>query len=56
MIEHSKNMFWNENKEEGEYTPVSNKEKNYITEDELKATLRDNYNANKSSGLSNMPL
>jgi hypothetical protein len=56
MIEHNKKVFWNENGEEEEYTPVNNKEKNYITEEELKATLRDHYKANKSSGLSSMPL
>jgi hypothetical protein len=56
LIEHNKKIFWNENIEDEEYTPVNNREMNYITEDELKSTLRDSYKANKSSGISNMPL
>jgi hypothetical protein len=56
LIEHNRQIFWDENIEDEEYTPVSNREVNYITEDEVKATLKENYKANKSSGLSNMPL
>ena len=56
MIEHNKKIFWNKNVEEEEYIAVRNSAKNHITEEELKATLRDNYKANKSSGLSDMPL
>ena len=56
LMEHNKKIFWNENVEDDEYTPVDNREKNYITEDELKSTLQESYKANKSSGISNMPL
>ena len=56
MIDHNKKIFWDKNVEEEEYIAVGNRAKMYISEEELKATLRDNYKANKSSGLSNMPL
>jgi LEA14-like dessication related protein len=36
LIEHNKKIFWNEHIEDEEYTPINNKERNYITEDELK--------------------
>jgi hypothetical protein len=56
LIAHNKHIFWKEHIEEEVYTPILDKERQYITEDELKLTLRDNYKANKSSGMSNMPL
>jgi LEA14-like dessication related protein len=36
LIEHNKKIFWNEHIEDDEYTPINNRERNYITEDELK--------------------
>jgi hypothetical protein len=36
LIEHNKNIFWKEHIEDDEYTPINDKERHYITEEELK--------------------
>jgi hypothetical protein len=36
LIEHNTNIFWKEHIEDDEYTPINDKERHYITEEELK--------------------
>ena len=56
LIDYNNKIFWNTNIEDDPYTPINNREENYIQEEELKQTLKENFKVNKSSGLSNMPL
>lgn len=56
FTEFNKKIFFDENIREDEVTPIINKEKQYIQTQELKETLRKKFKANRSSGLSQMPL
>lgn len=52
----SRNIFYDENIPEDQYTPPVNKEENYITTTEINDIFKNKFKANKSSGMSALPL
>lgn len=53
---YNEHMFWDASITQDEFTPLANSKANYITEEEMKDVLQHHFKANKSSGLSRMPL
>jgi hypothetical protein len=49
-------LFFDENIEEEGYRAIVDKQANYISPEELKQTIEHHFSANKSSGLSKLPL
>ena len=56
FTEHNRTLFHNPNLPDEEYTPVTKPATQHITPEELKYTLQHAFKANRSSGLSDMPL
>jgi predicted RNA-binding protein len=56
IAEFNRKIFYDENTTEEEYKEVPEQVDQYITVEELKQTVQHNFKANKSSGLSQMPL
>jgi hypothetical protein len=56
FTEYNKTIFYDETIKEDVYTPIANKEENYIQPAELLNIIQHKFKANKSSGLSAMPL
>jgi hypothetical protein len=56
FMEFSKEIFYDATIPEDKYTPLVNKEDNYISAKELTEVIKHKFKANKSSGLSPMPL
>ena len=54
--EFNKAVFYNDNIPPEDFTPLTNAPKQYITQAELTDILKFRFKANKSSGLSKMPL
>jgi hypothetical protein len=54
--EFNKEIFYDDKIPEETHTTLADKEENYITTAELTDTLKHKFQANKSSGLSPMPL
>jgi hypothetical protein len=52
----NKQLFYDEHIPEEYYTPPVNKEANYITTEEINDILKHKFKANKSSGMSALPL
>lgn len=56
FAEYNKSIFYDEKIQEDIYEPIVNKEAHYITTAELTNVIQNKFKANKSSGLSKMPL
>jgi hypothetical protein len=56
LAELNKSIFFDATIQEDEYRDIEDKNKHYITPEEVKDTIQHHYSANKSSGVSQMPL
>jgi hypothetical protein len=54
--EYNESIFYDENITPDTFTPLENAQAHHITPDELTTVLQHHFKANKSSGLSQMPL
>jgi hypothetical protein len=54
--DHNRELFFDPSLPPEQYEPVISAETQHITPAELKSTLKNAFKANKSSGMSNMPL
>jgi hypothetical protein len=52
----NKKIFFDKSIEEEAYRAIVDKKANYISPEELKQTIEHHFSANKSSGLSKLPL
>jgi hypothetical protein len=52
----NKNIFYDDTITEDGYRDINDKIEHYISTEELKHTIQQHFRANKSSGLSQMPL
>jgi hypothetical protein len=52
----NESIFYDQAIPPDEYTPLTDASQNYITQEELSTILQHHFKANKSSGLSKMPL
>jgi hypothetical protein len=53
---HNENIFYNADIPPDAFTPLRNDAANFITQAELTSVIHHHFKANKSSGLSKMPL
>ena len=56
IAELNKEIFFDESIEEEGYKEIEDKQANYISPVELRQTIEHHFSANKSSGLSKLPL
>jgi hypothetical protein len=56
FTEYNREIFFDPSLPPESYTPIESPETQHITPAELKDTLQNSFKANKSSGLSSMPL